>query len=190
MATRHRLAQLHPGIARLAAGPQRVHPPRPRVPRPRHQQEGRHRPGIPSAGRKLPALGHGPLPSLRQYVNVVVAGKHALPQWLNMDAADRSLHGGHWHLAMGQQRPGRPAGRRDGLLRGYAHARGTRCRLDSAGEPAEPEDTRHQCRRPDEVAARVVSIHTGSARPTTTHSLRRTGTSPSVSTDIRGSSIA
>ena len=42
----------------------------------------------------------------RHYVNVVVAGKHALPQWLTMEAGRHPLHRGAWHLAMGQQRPG------------------------------------------------------------------------------------
>ena len=41
----------------------------------------------------------------RHYVNVVVAGKHALPQWLTMEQAVDSLHAGHRHLAMGEQRP-------------------------------------------------------------------------------------
>jgi len=59
------------------------------------------------------------------YVNVVVAGKHALPQWLTMDEAGRALHGRNRHLAVGQQRPGRQAGRGDGLLRRHAHAGGS-----------------------------------------------------------------
>ena len=42
----------------------------------------------------------------RHYVNVVVAGKHALPQWLTMEQADHPLHRRHRYLAMGQQRPG------------------------------------------------------------------------------------
>jgi xylulose-5-phosphate/fructose-6-phosphate phosphoketolase len=57
----------------------------------------------------------------RHYVNVVVAGKHALPQWLTMDGGG-ALHRRNRHLAMGQQRSGRRAGRGDGLLRRHAHA--------------------------------------------------------------------
>ena len=47
-------------------------------------------------------------------------------------ASRRSLHRGHRHLAMGEQRPGRRARRRDGLLRRHADARGSRRRLDPA----------------------------------------------------------
>ncbi len=68
----------------------------------------------------------------RHYVNVVVAGKHALPQWLTMDAAVVHCTEGHRHLAMGQQRPGRRAGRGDGLLRRHAHAGDSGRRLDPA----------------------------------------------------------
>ena len=53
----------------------------------------------------------------RHYVNVVVAGKHAAPAMADHGRRRRALHGRDWHLAMGQQRPGRRAGRGDGLLR-------------------------------------------------------------------------
>ena len=58
----------------------------------------------------------------RNYVNVIVAGKQPESQWLDMDDGDQALHGGHRHLAVGQQRRGRRAGRGDGLLRRRAHA--------------------------------------------------------------------
>ena len=50
-------------LARLAAGPQRVHAPGPGLHRPRGQQEGRGHPRLPAARRQLPALGDGPLPA-------------------------------------------------------------------------------------------------------------------------------
>ena len=53
----------------------------------------------------------------RHYVNVIVAGKQPALQWLDMDAAIEALHRGRRHLGLGQQRPGRRAGCRDGLLR-------------------------------------------------------------------------
>ena len=49
LASADRLAEHPAGIARLAAGPQRLHPPGPRVHRPRGQQEGRGDPGLPPA---------------------------------------------------------------------------------------------------------------------------------------------
>ena len=63
LASAHRLAQLSALVARLAAGPQRLQPPGPRLHRPRRQQEGRGRPRVPAARRQLPALGHRPLPA-------------------------------------------------------------------------------------------------------------------------------
>ena len=63
LAAADRLAQLPADLARLAAGPQRLHPPGPRLHRPRGQQEGRGRARLPAAGRQLPALGDRPLPA-------------------------------------------------------------------------------------------------------------------------------
>ena len=50
-------------LPRLAAGPQRLHPPGPGLPRPRDQQEGRHRARLPAARCQLPAVGVRPLPA-------------------------------------------------------------------------------------------------------------------------------
>ena len=87
LAAPHRLAELPARLPRLAAGPQRLHPPGPRLPRPRRQQESRRRPGLPAARREQPAVGRRPLPAQQDYVNVVVAGKRAMPQWLDIEAA-------------------------------------------------------------------------------------------------------
>ena len=48
---------------------------------------------------------------VRNYVNVVVAGKQPAPQWLTMDEAIKH------HLGMGQQRPRQRTRCRDGVLR-------------------------------------------------------------------------
>ena len=58
-----RLAELPALLARVAAGPQRVQPPGPGLPRPRDQQEGRGRPRLPAARHQHPALGGRPLPA-------------------------------------------------------------------------------------------------------------------------------
>ena len=58
----------------------------------------------------------------RNYVNVVVAGKQPAPQWLTMDQAVKHCDGGPRHLGVGQQRQGRRARRRHGLLRRRADA--------------------------------------------------------------------
>ena len=49
LAAADRLAEHPAGLARLAAGPQRLHPPGPRLHRPRGQQEGRGDPRLPPA---------------------------------------------------------------------------------------------------------------------------------------------
>ena len=61
----------------------------------------------------------------RHYVNIVVAGKHPAPQWLDMDAAVAALRRRHRDLGVGEQRRGRGAGCRDG--RAPATCRRSRC---------------------------------------------------------------
>ena len=70
VAAADRVAELPARQPRLAAGPQRLHPPGSRLHRPRRQQEGGDRPRLPAAGRQLPPERHGPLPpqpALRQH---------------------------------------------------------------------------------------------------------------------------
>ena len=142
LAPEDRVAELPAGLARLAAGSQRLHPPGPGLPRPRHQQEGRHRPRLPAARRQLPAVGLRSLPAqpaLRQRRR----RRQARPAAVADDGRGRrALHGGHRHLAVGQQRPGRRAGRRDGLLRRHADARDPGGGLHPARAPARAEDPR------------------------------------------------
>ena len=71
---------------------------------------------------QLPAVGHGSLPAqpaLRQRGGGRQACGAAMA---DHGRSHRALHEGHRHLAMGQQRPERRAGRGDGLLRRRAHA--------------------------------------------------------------------
>ncbi len=56
LARAHLLHQSAHHLARLAAGSQRLHPPGPRLPRHRHQQEPRGHPHLSPARRQLPAL--------------------------------------------------------------------------------------------------------------------------------------
>ena len=63
LAPEDRLAELSARLPRLAAGPQRLHAPGSRLPRPRHQQEGRHRARLPAARRELSAVGLRSLPA-------------------------------------------------------------------------------------------------------------------------------
>ena len=132
LAAADRLAELSVDLARLAAGPQRLQPPGPRLHRPRGQQEGGGDPRLSAARRQHAAERHGPLPAqpqLRQRDRGRQAARAAVARH---GRGDQALHGGHRHLGVGQQRPGRRAGRGDGLLRRRAHAgdagrRGTAC---------------------------------------------------------------
>ena len=123
LAAADRLVQLLPQLARLAAGPQRLQPPGPRLHRPRRQQEGRGDPRLPAARRQLPALGDRPLPAqpqLRQRRRRRQAARAAVAD----DGPGRqALHRGPRHLGVGQQRQGGRAGRGHGLLRRRADAR-------------------------------------------------------------------
>ena len=63
LAAAHPVAELPAHLARVAAGPQRLLPPGPRLHRPRDEQEGRGRPGLPATRREHPAVGGRPLPA-------------------------------------------------------------------------------------------------------------------------------
>ena len=100
------LVKLSAGFPCLAPGSQWVHPPRSRFHRPCRKQEGRNRARLSSAGRKLSALGDGPLlaqPPLRQR-----RGRWETPGAAVVDdgRCDQTLLRGHRHMALGQQRPG------------------------------------------------------------------------------------
>ena len=122
VAAADRLAQLSAHVARLAAGPQRLQPSGPRLHRPRRQQEGRGHPRLPAARRQHAALGHRPLPAqpqLRQRDRRRQAAGAAVARH---GRGRQALHRRHRHLGVGQQRSGRRAGCRHGLLRRCADA--------------------------------------------------------------------
>ena len=153
VAAQDRLAELPAGLACLAPGSQRLHAPGSRFHRPRREQEGRGRARLPSAGCQLPAVGDGPLPAqppLRQRRD---RGQTSGAAVADDGRRRQALRRGHRHLAVGQQRPGRCARRRHGLLRRRAHAGDARRRLDPARASARPENPRGQRRRPHEAAA-------------------------------------
>jgi xylulose-5-phosphate/fructose-6-phosphate phosphoketolase len=87
LAAEDRVAELSARLARLAAGSQWVHAPRPRLPRPRHQQEGRHRARLFAARRELPVVRLRSLPAQPALRQRRGRRQTPLPQWLTMDAA-------------------------------------------------------------------------------------------------------
>ena len=116
VAAEDRVAELPAVLHRLAAGPQRLHAPGPRLHRPRRQQEGRDRPRLPPAGRQLSAVGHGSLPAQPALRQRGGCGQAPGPAVADDGRRGRALRGRDRHLAMGEQRPDRRAGRGDGLL--------------------------------------------------------------------------
>ena len=118
---RSRLAQPADHLHGLAAGPQRLHPPGPRLPRCRREQEPERDPHLPAAGRQLPALRRRSLPAehqLHQRHRCGQADASAVP---DMDAGHRALHQGRRHLATGPATTRARARRGDGLLRRHRH---------------------------------------------------------------------
>ncbi len=99
------LAQLPAHLARLAAGPQRLQPPGPRLHRPRRQQEGQRRPGLPPARRQHPALGDRPLPEEPELRQRGRRRQAALAAVARHGVGGPALHGRDRHLGVGQQRP-------------------------------------------------------------------------------------
>ena len=180
------VAELSARLACLAAGSQRLHASGSWVPRPRDQQEGRHRARVSAARRQLSSVGLRSLPAqpeLRQ------RGRGRQTRAAAMAEHGRRrhpLHGRARHLAMGQQRPGQRAGRRHGLLRRHADAGDSGGGFHPSRASARAENPRDQRRRSDAAAIRERA----SARPErhriTTRFSPKTSTSSSASMDIRG----
>ncbi len=136
-----------PQLACLAAGPQRLQPPGPRLHRPRRQQEGRGDPRLSAAGRQHAAVGHRPLPAQPQ-LRQRRRGRQAAGAAVADDGpGDQALHGRARHLGVGEQRQGRRARCGDGLLRRRADAGDAGRRRPAARAPARAEGARHQRRR-------------------------------------------
>ena len=101
-----RVAELPADLARVAAGPQRLLPPGPRLHRPRGEQEGRGHPGLPAAGREHPAVGGGPLPAL-----AALRQRHRGRQAAAVQLADHGRGGHPLHPRAPGSGSGRPTTR-------------------------------------------------------------------------------
>ena len=99
LAAAGRVAELPAHLARLAAGPQRLQPPGPRLHRPRRQQEGHRRPGLPPARRQHAALGDRPLPE-----------EPAITSTSWSPASSRARSGSTWTRPSSTARPGSGSG--------------------------------------------------------------------------------
>src|ERR1700677_1541426 len=149
-----RVAELPAVLAGVAAGPQRVQPPGPRLHRPRGEQEGHDHPGLPAAGHELAALGGGPLPALAA-LRQRHRGRQAAPVELaEHGRGHHPLHPRRRDLGVGlERRAGRPR-RGDGVLRRHPHAGDDGRGLAAARAPAGAEGAGGQRGRPDAATAR------------------------------------
>ena len=170
-----RVAQLPAHLARLAPGPQRVLASGPGLHRPRRQQEGRDHPGLPAAGRQLPALRRRPLPAQPPLRERDRRRQAALAR-LALDGRGRgSLHPRARHLVVGGQRgAGRGARRRARLRRRRAHAGDRRGGCDPARPAARAAHPRRQRRRPDAPPGRRGASARDAPTPRSTRSSPRT----------------
>ena len=118
-----RLAQLPAHLARLAPGPQRVLPPGPRLHRPRGQQEGRGRPGLPAAGHQHAAVDDAALPGEHALRQRRRGRQAAVVRLAGRRGGRPALRARAGHLGLGVQRRRRP-GRGDRLRRRRTDAGG------------------------------------------------------------------
>ncbi len=131
-------------LHRLAPGPQRLHPPGSRLPRRGGEQEPGRLPHLPAAGREHPALRGRPLPEEHQLHQRDRLRQAEAPAVHDHGRGHRALHQGHQHLAQGEQRRGRRAGRGDGLRRRHPHQGGAGRGRAAAGALPRPEDPLRQ----------------------------------------------
>ena len=115
VAAADRLAELPAHLARLAAGPQRLLAPGPGVHRPRGQQEGRGRAGLPAARRQHAAVA-SPTTACAAATTSTSSwpASSRAPNWLTMDEAVAHCTRGDRHLGVG--RATTPAGEPDVVL--------------------------------------------------------------------------
>lgn len=156
LAQRHCLIELSFDLTRLAAGPQRLHPPGPGLHRRGCQQKGGICARIPPARRQLPALGDGPLPAqpephqrrdLRQTPGAAMA-EHG--------AGAGPLRAGRRDLALGGQRKRREARPRDGVRRRCADAGDAGSRSNPPRAPARDQGARDQRGRHSDPGEREI----------------------------------
>src|SRR5579885_1119668 len=102
----HCLSELPSDIACVAAGPQRVQPPRPGVYRSRGEHEGGRGAGVSAAGREYAPVRRGSLfapPAVRERYRGRKAARAAVAEH---GGGDRALLKRGWNLGMGFHGPG------------------------------------------------------------------------------------
>ena len=178
--------QLPAVVARLAPGPQRVHPPGPRLPRRGAEQEAVDRAGLPAAGRQHAAVDLRPLPALAA-LRQRRRGRQAAAARLAVRRGGRAaLRPRRRDLGVGRHRT--MPGEEPDVVLACAGDVPTLETLAAARHPARalpgPAGARRQRRRPDAAAA-GVRAPARPARPRVRRPLHRRPTgrsSPSTAT--------
>ena len=174
-------------LARLAPGPQRLQPPGPRLHRPRGQQEGRASSGSTCRPTRTRCCRSATTACAAATTSTSSSpASSPRPNWLSMDQAILHCTARHRDLGLGQQRPGRRAGRRHGLRRRHPDARDAGRRRPAPPAPAGPQGPRRQRRRPDAAPAASRSTRTACPTASSTRCSRPTGRSSSPTTATRG----
>ena len=124
------------------------------------------------------------------YINVIVADKQKHLQFTTIDEAIAPLHQGPRHLAAGEHRCGRGAGRRAGVLRRRGDDGGAGGGRHPARAGAGSEAALRQRRGSVQAAAGVRASRTDRPSASSTACSPRTSRSSSTSTAIRGSSTS
>ena len=183
----HLLAQPADHLHRLAPGPQRLHPPGPGLPRRGGQQEPGGHPHLSAAGRQHPAL-HRRITACSSRER---HQRHRLrqaepPPVPGHGRGHQALHQGHRHLGVGEQRPGRGAGRGDGRLRRHPHQGGPGGHRAAARALRRHQDPLRQRGGSVPASSPPASTPTDSPTRTSTASSPRTSRSSSTSTATPG----
>ena len=167
--------QLPAVVARLAPGPQRLHPPGPGLPRRGDEQEAGDRAGVPAARRQHAAVAPTTTASAPASTSTWSwPASSRRPTGCRVEEAE--LHCargvGIWEWAGTERRHRRPARRRAGLRRRRPDAGDAGRRVDPARAAPGPRGAGRQRRRPHAAAARDRAP-ARPARPGVRHPLHR-----------------
>ncbi len=181
-----RVTQLPAHLACMAAGPQRLLAPGPRIHRSRDEQEGRGHPRVPAARYQLPVVGDGSLPAQPQLRQCRRGGQGAGADVSDNRRGDGPLRPRNRRVGVGLERRGSRARRRHGVLWRRADARDAGRRRAPARAPAGVARPRRQRRRSDAAPARQRASARIAGRGVRRALHASTGRSSSPTTAIRG----
>ena len=178
VAATDRQPQLPAVVARVAPGPQRLHPPGPGLPRRGDEQEARDRARLPAARRQHAAVARTTTACARGTTSTWSSpGKQPQADWLSAEDGRAALRPRRRHLGVGRHRA--TAGVDPDVVLACAGDVPTLETLAAASilrdAPPGPAGAGRQRRRPDAAAARRPSTRTGCPTASSTTSSPTTG---------------